>query len=455
MFSNQMQRKPDTSISVQKGAIEGASGYVTGAILTSMAFLAGSLITWIKGLPFEIGLVISLALAAVLAWVFERLSRVWYMRRALRSSATQDAGELTATEAMPAYVQLQEKYVEVSAQLAGKKQQLKEEGRKLLDMTEQKSAVYNAWTETKDELAELQWIKPIANEQAEHLSSLVLVEKVVIPGHRLLSDSDYIELYFKIKNYSVYKISIEEVLGNFSYNSEPFEASPVLIGDSLRELPFWQRGGFTLKQSLTRRETLNILNTPAAIAFHRAKIPLKTTPAITENHELHIGFTVDREVLIQAYRKLEVALLSTDLKEYRDLTENRRFGLPEHLGSVINIHLKFENPNQRTIDIKRYKLTTHENDGTPRTTVAQKGEIRESPARGVSGEAQGLALPNLSDRDICAEQREPYEGWLQFIVKTHPQNLRGGVAVLTILDEDGVEHPAKTGALQYRPEGES
>jgi len=462
--NNQLQRKPETSVLVQKGAIEGTAGYLTGTVLTGLSFILGSLITWLKGLPFQTGLFISLALTAVLVWVFDRLSRIWHRHRTQFSPVGEStqlteegAREVQAAlvEASPAYAALQEKYVDVAAQLAGKKQQLKEESRKLLDMTERKNTVDNAWTETKAELARLQWIKPVADEQAEHLSSLVLVEEVVIPSHRLLSDSDYIELDFKIKNCSVYKISIEEVLGRFSYHTEPFEASPVLIGDALRELPFWRRGELTLKQPLTRRETLNILNTQADITFHRARIPIKTTPAISGDHYLHIGFTLERDALMQAYPKLEIIIWSTELKEYRDLTENKRFGLPGHLGSVINIHLKFENPSQRAIDIKRYKLTTHENDGTPRTTVAQKGEIRESPAQGVSGEAQGLALPNLSDRDICAEQREPYEGWLQFIVKTHPQNLRENIAVLTIIDEDGVEHPAKTGALQYRAEGES
>jgi hypothetical protein len=470
--NNQLQRKPETAVLVQKGAIEGTAGYLTGAVLTGLSFLLGSLITWLKGLPFQTGLFISLALSAVLVWVFDRLSRIWH-RHTTKSPPVGESTQLIQegereipaawVEASPAYAALQEKYVDVVGQLAGKKQQLKEESRKLLDMTGQKDAVYTALNESRamigqleQELRELQSredeygsVLPVLKEQAQHLSSLVIVEKIVIVAHRLLSDSDYIKFKFKIKNYSVYSISIEKPRGSLTYNSEPFEALPVLMVDIVRDLQFWQSGSFTMKQSLTRRETLSILNTPAAFAFGEARMPIETTPAIAHEQDLHVGFTVERDALLQAYPKLDMVILSAELKGYQDLTENRLFDLPEHLGSVINIHVQFENPRQSAIEIKQYKLTTHENAGTSRTTAAQAGEIRQNPAQGVSGEAQGLALPNLNDLRICAEQREPYEGWLQFIVKTHPQNLRGGVADLSIIDVRGEEHPVKTPALQY------
>ena len=204
-------------------------------------------------------------------------------------------------------------------------------------MTEQKNAVYTALNESRAKVEQLEQelrvlqsgddeygsLLPVLKEQAQRLSSLIIVEKVVIVAHRLLTDSDYIKFKFKIKNYSVYSISIEEPREYLSYNSEPFEALPAFTIDVVRDLQFWHSGSFTMKQSLTRRETLSILNIPAAFAFSQARMPIKTTPAIAHEQDLHVGFTVERDALPQAYPKLDMVILSAELKDYQDLTENR------------------------------------------------------------------------------------------------------------------------------------
>ncbi len=299
---------------------------------------------------------------------------------------------------------------------------------------------------------DLEWLGEVAKEQAQYLGRLVHVERVIISGHRLLGSSPYIELDFTLKNFSIYRVSIDQPVGHLCYGNEELEGIPSLVGDRIRDLPFWHTAGFVLRQPLMTHEAISILNTNTSFGFQRLTIPITASPGSIDVQSLILNYSLGNNEILKSYPKLETSILVAELREYRDLTENRRFGLPAHLGSIVNINLHFENPRPKAIEIKQFKLTTFSD--AVRTTVAQTGEIRERPAVGVSGEAQGLALPNLNGRPICAEQREPFEGWLQFIVKVPPESIRGSIADLTIIDGSGEEHVLQVPRLRYKTEGD-
>lgn len=286
----------------------------------------------------------------------------------------------------------------------------------------------------------------VINEQAKHLSSLIQMEQALISSHNLLSEAPFVELRFLVKNCSVFQVSIPDIVGHLCFGNQQLENAPTFVGRPIQNLRFWQNGGFDLRQKLERHEALMILNSDrASFGFHRIEFPI-IAMGTDEQENLYMNCEITSDKLIADYPKLEIAILASALREYRDLTKNTRFALPEHLESIVNVNLRFENPRPGRIEIKQYKLITY-ND-VARTTSAQAREIRERPAIGVSGEAQGLALPNLNDRTIHAEQREPFEGWLQFVVKVPPKSIHGTVAELVIVDTSGEEHRAKTRVLQ-------
>jgi hypothetical protein len=283
------------------------------------------------------------------------------------------------------------------------------------------------------------WLHEEAGRQKELIHYYVKVEKLEIKAHDLMSDSPYIIFSFTVFNYSVYKITLGELGGLI----QPFGQSPTWLDNPVNNVGFGERE-CVFKQPIRNEEVAYLFNMGSGLDFSGLKISISVSPKSEDAPLRYLEFrlaAVDIKELKKHYPSLEIVIQKAQLLGHFKHKDDKGWDL-EPLGSVINIQLHFENPNPRAIEIKGFKLNT--DPPVTRITPAEKGDIYESPNFKML-----TSLNNLNECPIHAEQRQPFDGWLQFILKgVQPQSLEGATPTVIIVDSWGIEHRRGTPALK-------
>ena len=206
---------------------------------------------------------------------------------------------------------LQQKYTEVTAALAGKKQQLKEETRKYTDMKSQKEAVVDALAKTRSQVGELEqqlrvlqawqdefeWLIEIARDQANTIFRFVTPTTVHIGNHELKRSDPYIDFVLPIDNRSVYDVRPAESLEGRILFYERELRQPLRWVERI-PIPRGDARSSTLRQNLTPEDVDYILETDGGhFDLARLKITIagdaefadRVTPQLAHVHHLNIG----------------------------------------------------------------------------------------------------------------------------------------------------------------------
>lgn len=206
---------------------------------------------------------------------------------------------------------LQQKYTEVTAAIAGKKQQLKEETRKYTDMKSQKEAVVDALAKTRSQVGELEqqlrvlqawqdefeWLIEIARDQANTIFRFVTPTTVHIGNHELKRSDPYIDFVLPIDNRSVYDVRPAESLEGRIFFHERELRQPLRWVERI-SIPRGDARSSTLRQNLTPEDVDYILKTDGSrFDLARLKITIagdakfadRVIPQLAHVHHLNIG----------------------------------------------------------------------------------------------------------------------------------------------------------------------
>jgi hypothetical protein len=286
------------------------------------------------------------------------------------------------------------------------------------------------------------WLHDIAEEQRKAIHRYIKVERRLIQHHDLLRESPYIDFMFIVSNHSVYKISLGELGGTIGYAGRPLDKAPMWGGDSLNQLPYG-RGEFRIKQPLTKEDAIYILNNGGSFGFDELKIKVTGNPKV-ETQNLIPPDPIHCQELLKHYPKLEIEIQDSRLIGLWHLDEPEKpFSDGALIGSVVTLQVHFENPRAQAVDVRGFKLDT--NPYVARITPAEAGAIYPFP----HSRNEKERLENLNQCPIHAEQRQPFDGWLQFQLKgVKPDELQGATPTLLIVDSSGEKHWRGTPALK-------
>src|SRR5260370_24407916 len=291
---------------------------VHGTIGSTVAVLlvdgGGSVIAWLKGLPFHwaavlgVGLVLGLSLAAFLL----SMARAVWLRK-------HDA-PLTTKEVSPEKEPVSNQHEACERTITNvqtRNRALEEKDRTRGLQIQKRDGQIASLQEQYDET---EWLRDIAKDQSDIQNHLDI--ESAISTHDLLGDNPYINFLFSVTNRCVYKISLlDELSGPLYFGERRLSMVPILSDNSVKNLTPNETKGFIVSQSLTSREAARILtDVPGQFRLYDLHAKFVGSPNLTESVELNwlnlTGPITSKEFIDNNYPKLDIRITPLPLHTY-------------------------------------------------------------------------------------------------------------------------------------------
>lgn len=266
---------------------------------------------------------------------------------------------------------------------------------------------------TKDPCSE-QWLHSIAEAQRQAIQDHVHIDCWLLDFDVLHNSSLYVDLRFSFTSSCVYKLSLKRIDGRIHFANKPFQESPMVTSNEIKNVTIGKVGWLTIRQKLSAEEAAFMLHNESSFSFNQFHIELAGEPSGIESDILHINSKVSNRQILEKTPKLTMEVLETKVNSLYDREVNPGEDTPE-LGSVLNVRVKIQNLRPVPVEVKRLIFRVPPQRNIP----AQEGQICDI-ALLQHGEIQQTRNPlkNLNSCPIYLDsQSEPVEGWLQFIIR--------------------------------------